>query len=190
MTKLLCFTAGLWMSTLTLYNCGSKPPCPLSDICLAVYACLMWFLWCSQDTNEVLMCFVASVIQFARDLYECFHLFFFVRERPVLSSCQLNANIFIIAGNSLWFPGILRKSGRANQKNILSLENKLKKHMMFRLFYLKGNSFLRRALESCRSIVTHAAQWNTDLYGTDSHEVDSCCGNLPGAPTIFLSWDT
>lgn len=117
--------------------------------------------------------------------------FFFVRERCVLSSCQLHAYIFIIARNSLWFAGVLRNARRDPKfENILSLENKLKKHTMFRLFYLKSYSFLRRALESCTSIVTHAAQCNTDLYGTDSQEASCCHGNLPGAPTIFLSWDT
>lgn len=156
------------MSTLTPYNCGSTPPCPLPDISHAMYTCLMWFFWCSQDIHEVLMCFLVSLIWFAWDLYECFHLFLF-REGPVLSSCLLNGYIFIIAGNSSWFSGILRRARRANPsfENIPSLENDLKKHVTFRLFYLKGYSFLRSALAPCTSIVTHTAQCNTDLYGTD-----------------------
>lgn len=95
---------------------------------------------------------------------------FFFREGPVLSSCQLNGFVFIIAGNSSKFPGILRKARRANPsfENILSLENDFKKHVMFKLFYLKGYCFLRRDLELCTSIVTHATQCNTDLYGSDS----------------------
>lgn len=104
------------------------------------------------------------------EIYMSVFICFFFREGPVLSSCWLNVYIFIIAGNSSWFPGILRRARRANPSfaNILSLENNLKKHVMFRLFYLKGYCFLRRALEPCTSIVTHAIQCNTDLYGTNS----------------------
>lgn len=90
------------------------------------------------------MCFVASVIQFAQDYMNVF----FLRESSVLSSCQLNAYMHIyssLQGRAMisWDP---EKARRENPKNILSLESKLKKHMMFGLFYLKGNSFLGRAL--------------------------------------------
>lgn len=148
---------------------AQPPPHPLSDISHARYTCLMWFFWCSQDIHELLMYFLVSLIWFAWDLYECFNLFFF-REGPVLSSCQLNGYIFLIAGNSSWFSGILRRARRANPsfENILSLENDSEKHVMFRLFYLNGYCFLRRALEPCTSIVTHATQCSTDLCDTDS----------------------
>lgn len=87
-----------------------------------------------------------------------------------MSSSQLNGFIFVIAGSSSRFPGILRRARRANIsfENILSLENDFIKHAMFRLFYLKGYCFLLRDLELCTSIVTHATQCNTDLYGSDS----------------------
>lgn len=50
---------------------------------------------------------------------------------------------------------------------IFSLKNDLKKHVMFRLFYLTGYCFLRKALEPRTNMVTRATQCNTDLYGTD-----------------------
>lgn len=189
MTKLLCFTTGFWMVTLIPYNCGSKPPCLLSDISPAVYPCLMWFLWCSQDINEVLIEVFCCISDTVCSRFIWVFLFGFSSGRDLFLVPVSWMHIYSwLLRTPYDFLGSWEKQEEKIQK-IFCPWRINQKSMVFRLFYLKGNSFLRRALGSCTSIVTHAAQCNTDLDATGSQEVGSWCGNLPGAPITFSSWD-